>query len=57
MAKFNVSLTETNYSSVEIEADSVEEALSKYTDEYHASNVCWTNSEISDVSAEKASGN
>jgi hypothetical protein len=46
MAKYIVSVMETSYGAVEIEADSPEEAREKAEEAYHQGNVHWTSNEF-----------
>ena len=54
MAKFRVSVTETSYGSVEVEAESIEDARSKAEDEYHQGNVIWTSGEFKPLEVTEA---
>ena len=53
MAKFTVSVTETSYGAVEVEADTPEEARSKAAEAYHQGNVHWSTSEFTAQEAEE----
>lgn len=53
MASLKCNVTEINYGFIVIEADSAEEAQDKVLDEYNNGNVIWTNSTISEITAEQ----
>ena len=53
MAKFRVSVMETSYGAVDVEADSTVDAMAKTKAEYQKGNVHWTSSEFVPQEAEE----
>ena len=46
MAKYRVSVNETSFGSVVVDADDEDDVREKAAEEYHRGNVFWTNSDI-----------
>jgi len=51
--KYSISITEVNYGSIIVEADSLEEAQDLAMDSYYSGEIHWTDSEITDVCIEE----
>ena len=51
--KFRLQITEIQKSYVDVEAENIDKAQEMYLDEYSEGNIIWTDSTISEITAEE----